>query len=74
MCEPNLVFTVLLKATPVLKCLRAASPGRGLTTVYLEIIRMCCHRLFKLRWSCWIIMDVYSTGLETEIRQKAHRD
>ena len=74
MCGPNLAFTTLLTATSVLKCLRAASPGRGLTTVYLKIFRMCCHRLFKLRWSSWIIMDVYSTDLETEIRQEAHPD
>ena len=74
MCGPNLAFTALLKAAPVWKCLRAASPGRGLTTVYLEIFCMCCHRLFKLRWSSRIIVDVYSTGSETEIRQEAHHD
>ena len=70
MCGHNLAFTALLKAASVLK-----SPNRGpilcVTTEYFEIFCMCCHRLSKLRLSSWIIVDVYSTDLETEIRQEA---
>ena len=59
MCGPNLAFTALLKAAPVLKFLGAASPTRGcilcVTTEYLETFCMCCLRLAKLRLSSWII-------------------